>query len=523
MPIPCTAFTDWLARKSEHLDDNIIKALHPIDTWIGTVATGRFAAEDGVEHTFDRFENVFPDLRGTWEDVTAAACVGTPCDPSETKIGMGFTRDSYRLQRKAYSTDLFCYDLILSADRAKKQFAHTIRVLRRASSIITSHRLKTEALRIARYKWATANNTLVAITATWDSTMTFLTVSTLPTSKLTAAHLQRRVQPQIRNGALGEDLNKGGAPMLEYVTAMDEIWQLVEGNSTLSDHWRFNDFGAEAAKFHRYGWTGKLGNYGLRDDTFQLRFNIVGQNADGSWTLQLVLPYENVAATEGIKEQVNDDYDAAPIKIDFIHHRMAMKSLVRDTTAINPEMPFAARDFAGKWQFVMDNLTCGTAVDANGLVIPVAVDNARRNKGKFIADFSFATQAEYPEFEEAFLTLREPACVVDVPTCAADPGYPAQSYSSANTVCEDDYVTIVQTPIANSTLGTYEIPRNSITCNGVAVVHDPITGTATVVALVAQLNALLPALGTWSVSGGTDVQLYGTACTTLGLPWQDAS
>ena len=115
MALTCRSFTDYLSRRSEHLDDLIIRSLHPIDTWIGHVATGRFKAEDGVEHTFDPNENVFPDLRGAWEDVTAASCVGQPCDPSTTKIGLGFTRDSYKLQRKSYETDLFCFDQILSA------------------------------------------------------------------------------------------------------------------------------------------------------------------------------------------------------------------------------------------------------------------------------------------------------------------------------------------------------------------------------------------------------------------------
>ena len=157
MAIPCTAFTDFLIRKSEHLDENIIKSMHPTDTLDWTMfPPDAFAAEDGIEHTFDRFENVFPDLSTCWEDVTATSCVGKPCDPTEQKIGLGFTRDSYKLQRKAYATDLFCFDQILSADRAKKQFAHVIRTLRRASSLIVSDRLRREAARIAKYKWAAA-------------------------------------------------------------------------------------------------------------------------------------------------------------------------------------------------------------------------------------------------------------------------------------------------------------------------------------------------------------------------------
>ena len=512
----CKKFTDFLIRKAEHLDETLIKSLDPIDTWVGTSRTGEFPAEDGVEHTFDRLEKVFPDLRGKWRDVTAQSCVGTPCAIDTKKIGMGYTRDSYRLQETAYATDLVCYNQTISGDRAAQQWAFTVENLQRATSIIVSHRLRTENFRISKFKWATANNTLVPITAEWDSTMTYLTVSTLPTSKLSARHLMRRIQPQIRVGALGATLNKSKQPMLEYVTAMDEIWWLIEGNPELADHYRFQDFGSAAVDYYKYGWTGKVGNYGLRDDTFQLRFNIVRQNADGTWTLQVVFPYTNVAATEGIKEQSNDDYDRAPIKIDFIHHRDAMISLVRGNEQINPRMPFARIGFGGTWMFAMDNLTCVDPV--TGAVTPI--DNSWRNQGRFQAWFSFATKAERPEFEESFLTLREEACIVDLRRCAADPGYPEQNYDSANALCPTSEAVLVDTPIL-SAAGTYEIAANTIQCNGIAILHSAITGTSTLATLVAQLNELAGALGTWAVAGST-ITLTTTACTSFGLPWTQA-
>lgn len=515
MAIPCQAFGDFLSRRSEHLDDEIIRSLHPMDTWVGHVGTGKFPTQSGVEHTFDRFENVYPDLSGPWEDVQAVGCVGQPCDPTSKTIGMGFTRDSYRLQRKAFDTALFCWDLILSADRAKEQYAHFVRTLRRATSIVNSDRFRHEAVRIAGQKWATANNTLVPITAYWDSTGTILNVSTIPTSMMTARHLQRRVHTQILLGALGEDINHGGAPMLEFVNDMESLWDLLEGSPELSDHWRFTDWD-DASKYHKYGWTGKVGNYGIRADSMPLRFLDLGiTNADGTHQLRLVFPYTNVAATEGIKESVNNDFQNARIQVDFIWHRRAMTSLVRDTTAINPMMPFGARDFGGKWQFVMDNMTCGTDVNGN----PIAINNERRNKGKFIADFSYATKSEYPEFAEMFLTLRQPACVVDLPPCFADPGYPAQDYNSANAPCPTAEVVLTVLPVLGVG-GTYQVNENSITCSGIAIVHSAIAGSTTLALLAVELNAKLGALGTWAVSGA-NITLTTTACTSLGIAWQE--
>lgn len=512
----CRSFTDFLSRRSEHLDDEIIKSMHPVDdTWIGHVSVGKFPVEQGVEHTFDRFENVFPNLAVCWKDRAVASCVGKPCDPDETKIGIGFTRDSYRLQGVSYATDLFCFDQILSADRAKQQFAHIIRTLRRATTIVNSHRLRTEAFRISKIKWVPRNGTLTKLTtATWNANCTELTVSALPTSKLTARHLQRRVNPQIRNGALGESINRQAQPMLELVTDMEAIWDMIEGNNELTDHWRFTDFEDQGGKFYKYGWTGKLGNYGLRADPGELRFNLKSSNADGTFTLQMVFPYNNVSATEGIKEVVNDDYDNAHYAIPMIWHRRAMMSMVRDTTAINPEMPFAARDFGGRWQFAMNNLTCG--LDTNGN--PIAVDNKRGNKGQFIADWEYATKADYPELAESFLVLREQACLVDIPLCSPDPGYPTQNYSSANDQCGTGTVVLTFTPVKRASTGTYEIPMDSTLCNGTNVFHAAISGSTTLAALVAQLNADpdLSALGTWAVST-LNITLTGTACATAAL------
>jgi len=373
--------------------------------------------------------------------------------------------------------------------------------------------MRTEAARIAKYKWATASG-LTANSWYWNTDCTVLNVMTKPTSKMTARHLQRRVEPQLLEGALGEDINRGSQPMLETVLDMTTVWDMVEGNPELSDHWRFQSFD-DAGKFYKYGWMGKIGNFGMRADSMPLRFcDKNTQNSDGTWQLGVIFPYNNVAATEGIKEQVNDQFTNAPIQMNFIWHRMAMMSLVRDTTAINPEMPFAARDFGGKWQFAMNNLTCGVDVNGN----PIAVDNSRGNKGKFLADFSFATQAQYPEFAEAFLTLREPACVVDIPRCAADPVCYVQDYSSANTECATVDETITVTPEISPATSTYEIPMNSIQCNGMVVVHDAITGAVSLATLVAQLNSKAAALGTWAVAGA-DITLTGTACSSIAIPF----
>jgi hypothetical protein len=369
-----------------------------------------------------------PDMSHAWTDVGVTSCIGEPCDPNETRIGFGYVRDSYKLQYASYDTDLFCFDLIMSADKAKEQFSFIVNdVLRPATSLITSDRLRTEAFRIAGDHWVAGGvGGLTAFTYTETGNLTNIVPSVLPTSKLSNRMLQRRVEPQLLRGALGPN-PFSNPPMLEFVTGSTDLDELMH-DGTITDHWRFERFDV-GGEFYKYGWLARVGNYGIRVDPHPIRFQL----AQDGVTLNRVYPYVNIAATQGIRGIDNAAYINAPYQVSFIWHRQAMKYLVQDSTSINPMMPFAARDFGGKWQFVMDNLVCK---QTDGTLLPV--DNRRRNKGQFIADWRAATKPQHTEWCEVILHLREPACVYEIPPCAATPDYVGQDYSSDNDPCPDD-------------------------------------------------------------------------------------
>jgi len=430
--ISCEQFTDVLIRRAEHLDEELLRDVTPQDSLIGSVETGVFNPEDGVSHTFDKINRVYPDMSTAWEDVSITSCVGQPCDPTETKIGFGSTRDSYSLKKKSYATDLYCFDLWLTADRAKEQAAAIVKNLKDATLVINSNRIINEYFRISGNKWAATVSGLTAITYTETGDLVTVTPSTMPTSDLTVNHLEQRVDYQLLSGALGDNV-KGMPPEIQVLTDMVTIRNLMQTDSAKLANWRFTDFEAASVEFYKYGWKGRVGNFVLKATLFPMRFLIRGTQ------LIRVFPYTNVAATQGIKGAVNNAYITAPVQATFIWHNRAMKIKMLRANSINPNMPFAARDFAGKWQFVMDNLTCGTVVakdgSGNDVTVPVAVDNSRRNKGKFIADFEYATQAQFPEYAEVILHLRAQACVVGASPCGLVTTYPTQSYSSSNTAC----------------------------------------------------------------------------------------
>jgi hypothetical protein len=175
---------------------------------------------------------------------------------------------------------------------------------------------------------------------------------------------------------------------------------------------------------------------------------------------------------------------------------------------VNALMPFAVRDLSGQWRFAINDL----GVDCNNN--PIA--NYRGNKGFFYADFQYATEPYYVEWEELIFHKREPAYVVEVDTCADDPGTPTQYYNSACTTCGD---TISFSP-AEDDAGNYVLAANSVTCSGNVVTHASYS-YANIPALVAALEADaagLKTLGTW-VQDGENILLTETDCTDVVMPW----
>jgi hypothetical protein len=507
--LTCRQFSNVIMRRTEHLQDDILKDITPINSMTGMVETGSWKAFSGTSRTRDKFNRVAVDQHVAWSEVSDVNCVGTPCDPSETEICFGSTRIEYGLEKKSFRTQLVCYDQILTLDRAVEFWANAYQQLRDVQELVIENRYMSEYFRVAENKWVAQTNALTPFTFTEVDNLITLTVSALPTAGMVVNMLKRRLQHQILTGSSGRT-PMGGTPQLEVLTSMETIWELLQGNSNLTDHWQFQAFEAGSKEYDTYGWAGRVGNFMLKAALRPLRFQI---NPNG--TLTQVFPYTNIPSSSGIKGIVNQTYIDAPVEALAIWNRRVMRQLVLDTAQVNPNMPFSARSLGGKWQFVQNNLTCGLDVNGN----PVAVDNSRMNKGRWISDYEFATDPQFPEYGEVFLFLRAPPCIVASEPCGLSTAYPEQNYDSSCDGCETETTTLTVLPIKDSG-GTYEIIANSIQCNGITIAHSAITGTSTLAALVVQLNLLVSTLGTWAVSG-PNITLVGTACTSIAMPWTE--
>jgi hypothetical protein len=325
-------------------------------------------------------------------------------------------------------------------------------ILRPATTAISSNFLRKRALLWANNRF-TANTNMDLFTFTWtlggpngDDEM-FFDCSVPPTNvfKLVPQHLQNRFEQLMLIGYAGKNPFEETSPFIELVTDIDTCWNLDHlggqqgiggaNNPNVLGNWRFEQWGP-ANKYWRYGYSGAIGNFMTRVDPMGLRFNFVttlpASAGANRFRYQIVLPFKNVITTgaggaAGIGSLPNPDYSKARYGISYIWHKKAMELLVPDARPLNAEMPFGHRDFGGKWQFVMDNL----GADASG----TAIQNKRRNKGQFIADFLYYVRPLHTEFAEVFFHKREQFCIPNIDTCNPDPGYPTQSYSSSLPTC----------------------------------------------------------------------------------------
>lgn len=500
--ISCKQYMQFLVSQEPVYDKEIIRDVRPVTgDLMGYYRTADWPAYDAVEHTFDRFHSTFPDTTKLWTAKTEANCSGEPCDPTENKIGWGNSRETYNRDTQSWATEVLCFDAIMTKTRAKEQFRHIIdKVLRPATSWIMGAYLARRAAELAGKKFCVTTG-LPQFTFSWDAGgYSFLTTDQDPTGRLTPEILRSRVTPQYMLGAISA--GQEGYESLELHTDVDTYHYLSKQDPVLLDAWRFGDFSPAAKEFWKYGFRGYVGDFMVKCLMFAPRFNKVGEGR-----YQVVLPYKNVAATNGIKQDFNEDYDKAQYQWSWINNKRALTVMPFKAEAVNEMMPFLVRDYGGKWRFGTNDL----GADCNGKPI----DNVRGNKGKFFSDFDIAVKPDHPEWLELFFHMRDRPCITIVSVCNPDPGSPSQDYSCANEVCPSVFEF---TCVPYDEGPSFAIAENTILVDGNVVGNSAIDEGS-----LADLVAALPPLagGTWSIVDATNlvIALTGSTAESVELPF----
>lgn len=452
-------FPQFMVDQTPYFSEVIMEDIRPTDGWILHVPTESAAPGTPVEITQDRFRGVWPNTTKTWTRVVAngPGCVGTPCDVPGHQIGWGADRLTFYAEQQTWETPLLCADQDMHITHARRHVDQIINdILRPATVAIQSNFLRKRVLQWAKTH-NIANSTLQQFTYQWtlagpnnDEEQYFdCNINPNNVFMLVPQMLQNRFSPLMRRGYAGKNPFKETAPYIELVSDMDTCHNLdhlggsqgVGGVPGIAGNWRFEQWGA-ANEYWRYGFSGQVGNYMVRVDEMGLRFNFVtdlGAAANGGngnrYRYQVVLPYVNGLTTgaggsPGLGDDYNPAFDQAHFRISFIYHKLGMVLRTPDASALqlNPETKFGHRDFGGRWQWLNHDL----GADA---VTGLAINNKWENKGQFGAWFKYWAEPRNVEFMEVFFHKGEQYCIPQIVTCSADPGYPAQVYTSTLPTC----------------------------------------------------------------------------------------
>jgi hypothetical protein len=462
-------FIQALVDETPRFSDQILRDVRPMEPWVGHVETSTVEMGTPIEITKDRFRHVQVNSTKTWNKTVSngVGCTGNPCDPTEYLIGWGSDRLTFYEEDIHWTTPLQCYKQMMHISQADEQMDYIVdKILRPATMRIHSVFLMKRHLYWADNKWsanvglptfsyggAAGNNSASGwgLGGVTNDEELYFDCNIPPSAlfKLTPQMLQQQFMPLMQVGYGGENPWTGeGGPSIELITDNDTIWDLDKlggqtgigggDNPNVLGNWRFQNFG-EAGKYWKYGFTGAIGNYVVRMDTGQIRFQFIG-DMGAAWNggngnryrYQWLEPLTNRVTTgaggaAGLGSIVNPAWTSAQFRLSQIMHPHGMRLLYREESTINSEMTFMHQNMGGKWQFVTDNL----GADENG----TAIQNKRRDKGQFIADFYNYAEPENTEWLGVWFHKSEQMPITAINTVAPQPGYLSQYYTSALPDC----------------------------------------------------------------------------------------
>ena len=276
-----------------------------------------------------------------------------------------------------------------------------------------------------------------------------LTAQGITTTPLLIAALGQLTMEYLNNGQ--EDLAANGYHDREWLVegkfsiTVDQTTRrrLLVANPALTQMYSAADF-AKGGAFYSYGVTAGCGDWLFKEDKMQMRFryradmdgkDFAGAGLAGAIWVEQVQPFENVAATFGLKPVYSAAWKNAPLRLYHVYNRDCREIFVGDITSINDEMKFGlARSFMGKWTWKSPDYF--KAIDPN-TGVECEFQNDKKNKGYWLGEYDLAAKTVYPEIEKMILAVGEPQPYVRIPRTVAAATAPSdyQSLLAYNDLC----------------------------------------------------------------------------------------
>lgn len=446
MAISCTQLSTSLARQTPVFDEKFQKDFisdmttapylgrHQTETW-----------EDGAEtRQFDKIHVGQPNYTVEWNKRRGADCGMT--FPTKNYVAFGTTRDSYFMENQNIYSQMFSLDQLRTVPKLGAQMAEIYRNLRKIPMGFTADYLRTRML--------SYNNTLY-IAGSGFTTLTLDTVNdpapvapftttpnaqninlggsgNLPTSDLTWDYLSYYSQVLGLNGYDSQSGLPSG--MRSLVTHSRTFQRLVGLNPEIKSQVRLSDF-KSASPLYMPGKGINADPFGFAAPTFdehQLRYQDMGNGY-----LQRVLPYTNVAATTGIKPQINSAWLNARYGVSYFIHPLATTLFTPKPKKVHEMVPTINSSMWGSWKYMNDTvLKYLNPGDAPGS--ECTINNELQWYFYWLCYMELGFRYDQRPLVIPILHLIDgagSACMVDNPICGTAPQYVAQTVSNSPTTC----------------------------------------------------------------------------------------
>jgi hypothetical protein len=467
----CARFNDYLGRRPYDWDKRIAKDRKPMAyIYLGMYKTETYPTFFGTTMLHEKVYVTRPNDPGLWTQFTADPCIGNPCDNNRQYVGYGVDQLRFDRYRREYQTPVFCLDQLSTIEEGIQKMAAIAQGFQDLPESIASDFLRVLTIRkagtaaqgaglfLAGLTDASGNpvaidvaDNMFAVNPSGGSGVTanslFINLNAngglsavgITTTALLAAALGQLSMEYLNN--MQEDLAANGYHNRDWLVegkfsiTVDQTTRrrLLVANPALTQMYSAADF-AKGGAFYSYGITNGCGDWLFKEDKAQMRFvfrgdldglNLNGTALTGAIWIQQVWPFENVAATFGLKPMYSLLWKNAPIRMYHVYNRDARTIYVGDITSVNDEMKFGlARSFMGQWSWKSPDYF--DAVDPS-TGVKCSFNNDKKNKGYWLGEYDLAEKTIYPEIERIIFALGEPQSYVRVPRTNTAPNAPTSS------------------------------------------------------------------------------------------------
>ena len=464
----CGQFNDYLGRRPYDWDKRIAKDRKPQSyLYTGMYKTESWQSFTGTTHLHEKVYVTRPNDPSLWNQYSADPCVGAPCTNVRQYVGHGVDQLRYDKYTREYQTPVFCLDQLNTIEEGVAKMAAIAKgyqdmpehicsdflrllTLRKCGNNATQSGLflsgvqdaygNPVALDVSDNMFAvsqgqslvtTQNSLLINLNANGG-----LTALNLATTALLSAAMGQLTMEYLNN--MQEDLAANGYHNQEWLVegkfsiTVDATTRrrLLVANPALTQMYSAADF-AKGGAFYSYGVTAGCGDWIFKEDKEQMRFRFRGDMdgkdfsgnalANSVWVEQ-VWPFQNVAATFGLKPVYSTDWKNAPIRLYHVYNRDARTVFVDDIESVNAEMKFGmARSFMGKWSWKSPDVIITTDPNTG---VQCTLNNDKKNMGYWLGEYRMGEKTVYPEIERLIFALGEPQPYIRVPRTNTAPTAP---------------------------------------------------------------------------------------------------